>query len=331
MKTLRIATFNAENFGDLPGQKKPLAIDRIPIMRPQLLRMNADILCLQEINAQGDAGSRDLRDLDQLLQNTAYAGYCREFTRVKHSAEPYMERNLAVLSKFPITLVEQICDEDSSLPMYRMVTAIPPQAAPKNINWERPILHVTINLGNTLLHVIVLHLKSKIATDIPGQKLDTYTWKSAAACAEGQFISAMKRMAQACNVRMLIDRLFKEAHDNNRPDPLICVCGDFNSDIDDVPVVAIRGQVEETGNPDLTDQVMIPCELSVPEDSRYSLLNLGIGEMIDHIIVSRALFRYYRYTEIHNEILPDESGAFRTDVKFPESDHAPVVAEFTVD
>jgi exonuclease III len=50
--------------------------------------------------------------------------------------------------------------------------------------------------------------------------------------------------------------------------------------------------------------------------------------MIDHILASRALLTFYQGTEIHNEYLPDESGAFRTDVKFPESDHAPVVAEF---
>jgi exonuclease III len=50
--------------------------------------------------------------------------------------------------------------------------------------------------------------------------------------------------------------------------------------------------------------------------------------MLDHILVSRAMLADYRGTEIHNEALPDESGAFRTDVRFPESDHAPVVAEF---
>ena len=56
--------------------------------------------------------------------------------------------------------------------------------------------------------------------------------------------------------------------------------------------------------------------------------HLGQGQMIDHILASRALMTYYQAAEIHNEILPDESGAFRTDVKFPESDHAPVVAAF---
>ena len=50
--------------------------------------------------------------------------------------------------------------------------------------------------------------------------------------------------------------------------------------------------------------------------------------MLDHIIVSRPLLALLLDAEIHNEALPDESGAFRQDTKFPESDHAPVVAEF---
>jgi exonuclease III len=52
--------------------------------------------------------------------------------------------------------------------------------------------------------------------------------------------------------------------------------------------------------------------------------------MFDHVLASRALFGAFIGAEVHNEVLPDESGAFRTDVKFPESDHAPVVAEFAV-
>ena len=50
--------------------------------------------------------------------------------------------------------------------------------------------------------------------------------------------------------------------------------------------------------------------------------------MIDHLLVSRSLLRHYKGSEIHNELLHDESAAFAIDVKYPESDHAPVVAEF---
>ncbi len=171
-------------------------------------------------------------------------------------------------------------------------------------------------------------MKSKIATSVAGQKINNFTWRTASAWAEGSgsFVSAMKRVGQALQTRLLVDEIF----DNEGEGALIAVCGDFNSDNDDVPVRAICGPVEETGNPDHGPRVLVPCEYNVPEPSRYSLLHLGRGEMLDHILASRPLLGFFRHAEIHNEVLPDESGAFRTDVKFPESDHAPVVAEFHI-
>ncbi len=53
--------------------------------------------------------------------------------------------------------------------------------------------------------------------------------------------------------------------------------------------------------------------------------------MLDHMLVTRNLLAYYRGSEIHNEILYDESIAFAVDGKYPESDHAPVVATFEFD
>ena len=50
--------------------------------------------------------------------------------------------------------------------------------------------------------------------------------------------------------------------------------------------------------------------------------------MIDHLLVSRTLLAYYRGFEIHNEVLHDESIRFTNDKMFPESDHAPIIAEF---
>lgn len=113
-------------------------------------------------------------------------------------------------------------------------------------------------------------------------------------------------------------------------DALVVVCGDFNTDLDDVPLAAIRGDVENTGNGQLAGRVLIPCERTIPESSRFSLLHQGRGTMLDHLLISRSLLAFYKGTEIHNELLHDESVAFAGDVKFPESDHAPVVAEFEV-
>ncbi|MEM1399806.1 MAG: endonuclease, partial [Pseudomonadota bacterium] len=50
--------------------------------------------------------------------------------------------------------------------------------------------------------------------------------------------------------------------------------------------------------------------------------------MLDHLLVSRGMLGAYLGTEIHNEIVRDESVAFAFDVKFPSSDHAPIVADF---
>ena len=52
--------------------------------------------------------------------------------------------------------------------------------------------------------------------------------------------------------------------------------------------------------------------------------------MLDHVLASRTLLAHYKGAEIHNELLPDESIAFATDKKFPESDHAPIVVEFEI-
>jgi len=133
----------------------------------------------------------------------------------------------------------------------------------------------------------------------------------------------MKRMAQALEVRRLVDQIL-----DADPDARIVVAGDFNATPDEVPVLAIRGQVEDTGNGALAARVLVPIEQTVPQSSRYTLFHQGRGEMLDHMLVTRNLLAAYRGSEIHNEVLHDESLSFAVDAKFPESDHAPVVASF---
>lgn len=325
---LRLATFNLENLDDKPGLKPSLQ-ERIQIMRPQLDRVDADILCLQEVNAQETGGQRTLSALDTLLQTTRYANYHRVTTTTTQGAL-YLARNLVILSRFPFTGPASIIRDNSmSRPSYQMSTANPPDTTANPLQWERPILYVIVDMGNNrLMHVMNVHFKSKIATSIPGQKKDSNTWSSVSAWAEGSFISSMKRVGQSLQCRMKIDEIFADPAFG--PGSLIAVCGDFNCSADEVPLRAICGPVEETGNPDHAPFIMIPCENNIPESSRYSLFHLGSGEMLDHIIASRPLIRYFLGAEIHNEALPDESGAFRTDTKFPESDHAPVIARFAL-
>ena len=316
---MRIATFNLENFDN---SSSPSLADRIAIMRPQLQRIDANIICFQEVHAQGDAGNRSLEALDQLISGTRYETYERR-TTLTLSNELYDVRNLVTLSEFPIKSVELIRDSTGPQPIYQQVTRIPPDESPDPIGWERPLLYTVIDWNGQDIHLINLHMKSKIATVIKGQK-SGFAWKSVSAWAEGSFISSMKRVGQALQARIAIDKIFDDVGNNAN----VVICGDFNAESDEVPLRAIIGPVEETGNPEHAPRVMIPCENNIPEPSRFSLLHLGKGEMLDHVLASRNMIQYFKGTEIHNEALPDESGAFRTDDKFPESDHAPVVASF---
>lgn len=328
---LRIATFNLENLDDRQGQEPSLAT-RALALRPQLERVRADVLCLQEVNSQPDPDGRALAALDTLLDGTMYAApQYQRFHSTTTDGELYFERNLVILSRFAIQNSRVIRDRQGPRPSYQMATAEPPDQTSDPVKWERPIAYAQLSLGQgRTLHIMNVHLKSKIATTIPGRKIDDYTWQTPSAWAEGSFISSMKRLGQALQIRLEIDAIFDTDAQAGAPAPLIAVCGDFNCDADEVPLRAICGQVEDTGNPAHSPRVLVPCEMNVAEPARYSLFHLGRGEMLDHIVASRALLATLDHAEIHNEYLPDESGAFRTDVKFPESDHAPVVAEFSL-
>ena len=73
---LRIATFNVENLGKpiIPGASLE---ERIWLLRPQLLRLRADVLCLQEVDSERPrgGGERRLAALDALLADTPYGAF----------------------------------------------------------------------------------------------------------------------------------------------------------------------------------------------------------------------------------------------------------------
>jgi len=328
MSEFRVATFNLENWDETASGDRPSLDERIALTRPQIRRLRANIVCFQEINGQERTGEpRGLAALEALLEGTELAGAELVSTRTV-AGEVYDERNLVVASRFPVIRSRQIRNEFVAPPRYQRLTADPVDTDAVTIGIERPIQHVEIDVGDDgmqteVLHVINVHLKSKRPTNIPGQKVDNYTWRTASGWAEGFFLSSLKRMSQALEVRRLVDQIL-----DADPDAWIIVAGDFNADPTDVPVLAIRGDVESTGNGDLAGRVLVPIEHTIPEPSRFTLIYQGRGEMIDHMLVTRSMLGCYRGSEIHNEILHDESIAFAGDAKYPESDHAPVVASF---
>jgi len=324
---MRIATFNLENldediFREDGSLKGPSEAERFSVLRPQLARVSADILCLQEVHGQETEGQpRKLLTLDALLAGTEYETFHRAHTTTRGQA--YDKRNLVVLSRFPVSDSEQIRNDLITDLKYRSVTAIPGQEEAVKVSWERPILHTTIDWQGTALHIINLHLKSRIPSKIKGQDRDRYSFRTVAGWAEGYFLSAMKRVGQALEARMLIDHIL-----DADPEAYIAVCGDFNAEPGEVPVETIVGRVENTGNPELGFRQLLPCSNTIPGQNRYTHLHEGQGNLLDHMVISRAMMARYVSAEIHNESLHDESISFATDKKYPESDHAPFVAQF---
>ena len=327
----KVATFNIENLDDKSDNKNPSLDVRAPILRAALERVKADILCLQEVHGQELPGHtsayprRNLSALDTVLEGTRYATFERAHTHIVTDEDiPYNERNLVILSAYPIRRFKQYRNTLIKELQYRKVTAIPEEPEAKELGWERPILHVEIDVPNVgLLHVLNLHLKSRLATNVAGQK-EGYLWKSAAGWAEGYFLSSLKRVGQALEARILSDQIF-----DAESEALIVVCGDFNSEPGEVPVEAIIGRVENTNNPELRSRVLLPCSRGIPESVRHSHYHHGHGNLLDHMLISQSLLPYFVQAEIHNENLHDESLPFTFDTKYPESDHAPFVAEFT--
>jgi len=330
---LRIATFNLENLGGDgrgggKGGRGPGLAQRIGVLRLQLLRLRADVLCLQEVNAEkpDPKGPRRLEALDRLLEDTPYAGFARAATRRRDGGDFRDVHNLAILSRLPILDSRQIWHDLVPPPRVRRVTARPESEALEPVEWDRPVLAVTIGLPDgRRLHVLNLHLRAPLAAFVPGQKSDAFTWRSVPGWAEGFYLAAIKRTGQALEARMVVDRIF-----DREGEALVALCGDFNATARETPMRAALGAMADTGNADLGWRALVALEHTLPAARRYSVLHGGAKVMLDHLLVSRPLLAAYRGAEIHNEALSDELIAFATPARSPESFHAPVVAAFAL-
>jgi endonuclease/exonuclease/phosphatase family metal-dependent hydrolase len=331
---LRIATFNVENLGDTGDTGDPEASldERIRLLRPQLLRLRADILCLQEVDSQRQASKKDraLEAMEALLAKSPYEGFHRATTTSRSTGGIRDKHNLVTLSRAPILEQRQIFHDLIAPPRHRLATTGPdgtPEGEKEQIiEWDRPFLHVTLRLdcGRTL-HVLNVHLRAPRAAFVAGQKTSGRTWRTMSGWAEGFFLAAVKRAGQALEVRQYVDQLF-----DADAEALIVVCGDFNADAHEVPVRTIRGDEEDAGNPHLILRTLVPVERTIAHSRRFSVVHHGRPQMLDHVLVSRPLLAWYRGVEIHNEALGDELITSHAVQDSPESYHAPVVAEFLI-
>src|SRR5690606_6101349 len=99
--------YNVENFDDSGGEEAFAA--RLAGLRPMLARIDADIVCLQEVDAQPHAHApRRLRALERLLEGTPYAGYAVACSEPETGHGPADRHNLVVLSRYEILSARSI-------------------------------------------------------------------------------------------------------------------------------------------------------------------------------------------------------------------------------
>jgi endonuclease/exonuclease/phosphatase family metal-dependent hydrolase len=323
---MRLATFNLESLDLPPKASMPLEA-RAEVLRPALERLDADILCLQEINGQHVAGREDrqLIALDRLLAGTRYANYARAATTGPKGRGAADVHNLVTLSRYPILARRELLHELVAPPLHRLKTAVPAVTEPQPVRFDRPILVADIELpGGAALTVVNVHLRAPLAASVPGQKLEPFVWKSVAGWAEGTYLSALRRTGQALELRLLLEQLLDtDAH------RLIAVAGDFNAEDHEVPLRIVMGAEEDTGNGALAGRSLVLLDRAIPEDRRWSVLHHGRREMLDHILASRGLHSRFRSADVHNETLGDELIGYARHIRASASYHAPVVAEFS--
>jgi endonuclease/exonuclease/phosphatase family metal-dependent hydrolase len=320
---MRLATFNLESFGGT-GEDPVGVEERIGALAPVLRRLDADILCLQEVNAEKVAGERRLGSLQALTGRAGYGAH-----HIAHTTGPAGGlldiHNVVTLSRFPIRKSFQLKNDLVPPPAVRLVTAVPPAEAPMAVVWDRPALLTEIELPDgRSLHLVNAHLRAPLAAPIPGQKEAPFRWRSVSGWAEGYYLATMKRIGQALEIRLAVERVFEAD-----VAALVAVAGDLNAEEFAPALRLLVAAGDDTGNGALAPRVLIPVDRSVAADRRYSVLHHGRPQMLDHILVSRTLLGLLGDVEVHNETLADELlGAGK---QLPGSFHAPLVARFTLD
>lgn len=318
--SFRLATFNLENLDWSPAHETEFA-RRVEILRPILHDLAADVLCLQEVDAQKAPfhASRRFLALDRLLSGTVYESYHRATSLKPGTSAPADVHNLAILSRWPITEKRQL---------YHDIVAkwrwTPPEKgrsppAPVEVAWERPLLYAKIALPDgAALHVVNLHLRAPRPAPI-GNGREATSRLSSRAFVEGQFVAAQKREGQALEARLFVESLF-----DSDTKARVAICGDFNSQETDVPARLLVGVPDEDAN-GTSPRKLVPLAARLDEARRFSVVHAGHPVLVDHILASPALAACCSDVAIMNEGLQDEVTA-----KEPilGSLHAPVVASF---
>lgn len=304
---LRLATFNLENLGIRPDVDPGPAGEWLPrhleSLRATIRRLDADALAFQE-----------LLDPELLPVVTEGLGY-RHAALAERGSSPLL---CGVVSRYPLVDTHMVAEgADLSVIDTKSGIEVTVRGAFSRgvlqVRWEAPGLPCTL---------FVLHFKSKLPSFTPQRRPRERgePWASFGDAGEGRLVSEAKRLAQAVEVRRAVDRVL-----DRDPAAKLAVLGDFNDTLEAEGPRIVAGDARACASPRLAARELFACELSVPEERRFTEIYRGRREMFDHILLSPGLAPHFAGAEILNEALREAPEGRDEDFKSPDSDHAAFV------
>lgn len=272
---MRVATWNLENlFAPNASEAAPeshAAYDaKIAALASTIAAIAPDVLAVQEVGP-----SPALDDLAAALPGTWYL----------ETADPDGRGiRVALLSRRLLREVDQVTDFPAGLGPVQV-----DDAGREITGLGRPGLKATVTFGGKKVHVVSVHLKSKLLT-FPGGRFST---SDEAERARYAVYAIHRRAAEAAGIRAFVTRLLAQGTSST---PAVVVAGDLNDDPQAASTQILLGPPgSEIGTlgfdrPDGGDkQRLWNVAPHIPDADRYSRNYRGRQELIDHILVSEPL------------------------------------------
>jgi endonuclease/exonuclease/phosphatase family metal-dependent hydrolase len=331
MATFKVMTWNVENlfqFGALGGPKTAEDYQqKLSSLAEVILNLAPDVLALQEVGS-----AEALNDLGDLLQG--------KYPHRQLSTHPDTRRiRVGFLSNLKIEEPEEIVDFPAAgLPN------VPGIDAQGNLDMatrlSRGALRILVKpTAASSIHLINAHLKSKLLSFPNGSGGSRFTPKDENERSRVAGIALLKRTAEAVALRIKANELLQS---NNKQ--LLILLGDMNDVVNAATTQILNGpsgsEIETAGfdRPDKGDDTrLFNLAPLIPAERRFSRINQGNLELIDHIFVSQELLpgTPHQLPTVDSHVdafgpLPSIGSNPGERRGKPASDHAPITATFEV-
>lgn len=305
-----VMTWNIENLfppGHSDGPKTQAIYDaKMVYLADKILAIAPEVVAFQEV---GDPAS--FAELQTHLRNL--------FPHAALGRPDGRGIRVGILSRLPFQQVAHV----DTFPAGSL-TKIDPDPGSVIKAMGRGALHVEVRWGTSKIHVVALHLKSKLISYPSTGSGPRFSPRDENERARETAIALIKRTGEATAVRVYLNNLLTGNDDS------AILMGDLNDETDALTTQILLGPFDGSlKRQDKGDDVRLyNLAADLPPGRNFSRIYKKSYELIDHIMVSHDLMFVPRQVDAFTaDINPiDESRANRRDEFVP--DHAPLYARF---